>query len=166
MIQIPRYSGHGQNLSLAGGRGEHGVPQPLDSALGCRGRSPPSRPPFPRPGKPGLRGQMGQSCSGVRSSPPPPSSSISGPFMAIGSGRAAAGVASQPAQSLPGRGKGHRSGPMGMPRRQFTLHSPRASGPATEQQHFRGTVSSTLPSLLCACFHALGWIKQGILTNI
>lgn len=45
---------------------------------------------------------------------PLPSSSISGPFMAIGSGKAAAGVASQPAGSLPGRGKGHWWGHPGM----------------------------------------------------
>jgi len=44
------------------------VLQPPDLTTGCRDHSPPSSPPFPRPGKLGRRGQTGRSCSGTRSS--------------------------------------------------------------------------------------------------
>lgn len=74
VMQIPSVSEHGPNVppgEAGGHRGEHSVPQLPYSTLGCQSRSPPSNFPFPHPGKPGLCGQMGQSCSGSKSSPAP-----------------------------------------------------------------------------------------------
>lgn len=119
-MQFPSISGHSPNVppeEAGGDRGELRVAQPPDLALDCQGRYPPSSLPFPHPGKPGLRGQMGQSCLGLRNSPAPPSSSsISGPFMAIGSGRAAARVAFHPAGSCQAGGRDTGGVTQGCPR--------------------------------------------------
>lgn len=142
------------------------MPQPPDSTPGCRGRSPPSSSPFPRPGKPGLRGQTRRSRS-VSSTGRPPARLLH--FRAFYGHRLRQGGSwgGFPACWVPARqGEGTLVGSPGDTPKAAHPPQPWESGPAMEQQHFGGTASGTLPSLLCACCHALRWMERGILPNI
>lgn len=165
-MQTPSVSGHDSNVpprEAEDGGEKHGVPQPPDPMPGC-----PLQPPIPTSWQVCPAWADGTIPLRREEQPSPsPGSSISGPFMAIGSSRAAARVASQPVCSLPGRGKGQWWGHPGMPRKRLTLRSP---------EHWmlpwNSNIWGTLHPAHCqvyfmpAAMHWDGWMDGGILPNI